>query len=711
MTFKTRRSFFRICAVLLTIVLTFASISIPTVAHDRENSGAESASAVNPRSDLLYVPSAEGKNSKTLMSDEEAVWRERLIQNGIDPDSPSAKNIDESSLKPFVAPPAVIEDGVYAIKNIGNSNSSKALYMDTALGHWLPGYHMQQYAYNIDSDSSTPESPCDDFEVSALFKITRVESTGSYIIRIMRNNALSFDICTNSDTGQLEVLTKYIPVADSSVPISDTYKIEASSNGYFILKYGTTRYLQANNTTASGAAGAPDSYLTIAQGYTQVSDQSRWNFIKYEVDENSHKESFELIGIGSLEAGKTSTLTPIFYSTRIGYNMPVYSLSSIPGESYDIPSDNLDIGIFDIHFYHSGSWRIYVYLSDGSNIIRPAIASIPINVGLPFKEGGYFFCNARDYKYAQINNTDNMNLVGEIIELHKFNGYYYQRWNVIHYYDGYYKIVSQYSGLELTAPTGANNDIVTQTTTSSANTHLWKFIRQSNGTYRISPQSNSNYYLAAGDISSRADQDLEIRTVQTDNGDKWWSMKLDGTDGVFVGITSSNHDHSTAFGLAAPAMKQSNCNDFDYVITDSMTVSAAQRRLSNSKIFITRSHGSSDTAGTFISLGGYYLGTSQIYNYTTNSPVIDLKDCDLAIFIACKTANHETQSMVHAAVAAGANIAIGFTDQIDCNGANEWLERFSELLMEGKTVLEAAESAKYDCRKYGGITSMKIIFK
>ncbi len=108
-----------------------------------------------------------------------------------------------------------------------------------------------------------------------------------------------------------------------------------------------------------------------------------------------------------------------------------------------------------------------------------------------------------------------------IIELHKFHGYYEQRWNVIHVWNGYYKIISTYSDKALTAPTGANNDVVTQTSYTGADTQKWKFIEQSDGTYKICPKSNLNFFMAAGDISITADQDLEIRTAQSDGGDRW----------------------------------------------------------------------------------------------------------------------------------------------------------------------------------------------
>ncbi len=136
--------------------------------------------------------------------------------------------------------------------------------------------------------------------------------------------------------------------------------------------------------------------------------------------------------------------------------------------------------------------------------------------------GAYYFNNVKyQNKYIHINNNNTMKAEGETIELHIFNVYYALRWNVIYVGNDYYKIESQFSDLVLTAPTGYGNDIVTQTTYTGAYTQQWKFIKQSDGTYKVSPRSNQNCFLAAGTESAVADQDLVIRSAQSDDSDKW----------------------------------------------------------------------------------------------------------------------------------------------------------------------------------------------
>ena len=169
-------------------------------------------------------------------------------------------------------------------------------------------------------------------------------------------------------------------------------------------------------------------------------------------------------------------------------------------------------------------YRLFsVLLSLVMIVISVPIMSINANATDEDFSGVWLFNNVKySDKYIHINNNNNMKGEGEIIELHKYNPYWALRWYIKSIGNGYYKIESVWSEKVLTAPTGFNNDIVRQTDYTGAYTQQWKFIKQSDGTYKISPRSNLNYFLAAGNLSSTADQDLEIRTVQSDEGDKWY---------------------------------------------------------------------------------------------------------------------------------------------------------------------------------------------
>ena len=67
-------------------------------------------------------------------------------------------------------------------------------------------------------------------------------------------------------------------------------------------------------------------------------------------------------------------------------------------------------------------------------------------------------------------------------------------------------------------------------------------------------------------------------------------------------------------------------------------------------------------------------------------PVIDLSDCELMLFVGCNTAAVEGTSITDAAVAAGADCAIGFKTGINCGLANTWMEKFFKLKENNTTV-------------------------
>lgn len=163
-----------------------------------------------------------------------------------------------------------------------------------------------------------------------------------------------------------------------------------------------------------------------------------------------------------------------------------------------------------------------VFLSIVMIVLSVPIMSVDASAVDEDFDGVCLFRNVKyNNKFIHINNNGTMAAEGEIIELHTYNPYWALRWYIISVGNGYYKIESVFSDKVLTAPTGYNNDIVTQTDYAGLNTQQWKFIEQSDGTYKISPKSNHNCYLVAGVESTYADQDLEIDFARSDGSDKW----------------------------------------------------------------------------------------------------------------------------------------------------------------------------------------------
>jgi len=139
----------------------------------------------------------------------------------------------------------VVPDGIYAFKNLASQK-----WMDVEYDSSYPGYHMQQYAYS--------SSPANGNAVYGLYRVTQIENTGRYIIRLLLNEELSFGLTDDS-----EVLTKDISAIDSEVDAEDTFVIEHIGSGrYTIQPYGSNKFLRCYDLVSSGSADAPDSYLT-----------------------------------------------------------------------------------------------------------------------------------------------------------------------------------------------------------------------------------------------------------------------------------------------------------------------------------------------------------------------------------------------------------------------------------------------------------------
>ena len=77
--------------------------------------------------------------------------------------------------------------------------------------------------------------------------------------------------------------------------------------------------------------------------------------------------------------------------------------------------------------------------------------------------------------------------------------------------------------------------------------------------------------------------------------------------------------------------------------------------------------------------------------------------------MGCRTGVHETQSLPHAAVQAGAAAAVGFKDTINCGTANEWTEYFFDLYYQGNSVETATAMAAEMCGNENNIDLYQVV--
>jgi hypothetical protein len=505
MKFKVKKAYYRLFSVFLSLVMIVLSVPFSATAQESTENETDLIASIGTPYGQDHTETPTQKSPEVLAADAEAMRREQLIQNGIDPDQPLSNNSTAQlvqggeELQPLADYPQVLSggEGVYAIKHLCGNYFIKAEYPE-----WLAGYHMQQQY----TSSSTIMN---NFSTGYLFKLTRNPQTGSYIIRLMYNNALSFAITPKADGSGYEVLTKDIQLDDSLVPLSDTYVISVSSNGnesgFKIRKYGTTNCIAINGTQTN---------LTAT---TEIGDSIRWTFTQYT---GAERNSAVMLYSSLPTVGQTTTLIPVIYSTEPGYNMPHLDMSQIPEESYHISGPN-EYGRFSLTPHDGPDWTFHIYVKNASSpSLTPVYASAQdFKIKLPIDEGTYFFENSEfSNMFMEIDDDVSNSTNGAIMELWDFDGEDDQKWELDHLADGYYKITSVASGKALTGVTEAN-DSVTQTDYTKHYTQLWLISKNSNGTYSL---YSYVYYLAAGAGTLTSDgRNVEGRAAQSDGKDEW----------------------------------------------------------------------------------------------------------------------------------------------------------------------------------------------
>lgn len=360
----------------------------------------------------------------------------------------------------------VIPDGVYMFKNYYQSNRWITIENDYP---W-ENYHMQHQT------GST--LPTDSFDRSCLFKISRT-AAGSYIIRSMLNNNLTFGI---SGT---EVITKYIPGNDAEVSRGDTFVFEwnASAGGYIFYPYGSSKAVTISTTLATNLT-------TCAK--TSTTPFAVWNLVQYT---GTHRYGHAMYFSGSNVAGKTRNDIPVVWSTVIGANQPYMYIhtnsSAIATGVWNNSTRKLLITIHD-----EGQVQRVIQIRKASTTVHSM--SRTFTATLPYEEGTYFIQNKAYETYLQIDNDQapNYSASGAGMEAWEFDGGTQQKWNLIHVIDGYYKIISEQSNLALTVQAdylNSNAQSLVQQAYSGLASQKWKISETSRGNYVFRPQSAEAY--------------------------------------------------------------------------------------------------------------------------------------------------------------------------------------------------------------------------
>ena len=465
-----KKNYVRITFVTLAILVLSIIIALLSVtALD----GDEIAVTSSEYGDILIPVSSEGG----LIEGEQPSMGEITMGELIGPTSPIAPNATS------VTSSVDFSDGVYALRNIGNGQ----LWMGIEQNYVTPGYHMQQYAFGY--------SPADNFTQAGLFKITRVPNTNRFIIRSLLNNCLSFGFedSENVEEGEdIEVITRIIPANDADVQPKDTFRITFSNSGCIIYPYESesnrTLAVAAHNTTASGAAGAPESYL-VQKTKEEAGTRARWELQKYEGENRSsgYITSPSIISKG-LTVGIPYTLQAYGWTTIIGANKITLG---IPDAYSDIASGvwNDTTESLTVTVHRAGFFRVNLYMYDAEAYDPNSTTNTPVRTFYgnyravpPIEDGvSYYLQNVGTKRCMDIEGPSTAE--GAIIQQWDFSTATQKKWIFTRESGGYFTIKSAYSN-KYVGVDSTNTSVIRQYATKSDYTK-WYFESTESGRYAI----------------------------------------------------------------------------------------------------------------------------------------------------------------------------------------------------------------------------------
>lgn len=318
-------------------------------------------------------------------------------------------------------------------------------------------------------------------------------------------------------------------------------------------------------------------------------------------------------------------------------------------------------------------------------------------------EGTYMIENPTTGYYMSAGSSPNTYI--EQVECHSEN---YGKWNIIIHQNGDYIFQSADSYKYLRVENGSTSSGAKLVLNDDANwtSTRWSISLTASGHYRITPMLVSSFAVSVPLISLNG-SDLVQKAYTNDSNykDEWNFFKV-GIDALLLGIKDSGHNHHSFVADIIPSLSTLNYSTYNIVCTNSISKASVRTKMAQSSIYISRSHGNYDENGTYILLatnGASWLHTLDLFDTSSSMAMVNLSNCDLMLFVACYTARDFYSSIVWAAVQAGADCALGFTDSITCSTANLWVNYFFERYELGYTVSASAQYATSMCDYEGNL--------
>ena len=423
------------------------------------------------------------------------------------------KDVDGKEFSTTCTIYVVVADGLYYIKNL-NSN-----------------YYLHVLGGKINNKTEVIQAAKYSDDTRELFRTWQMWKVkylgeGRYSVRPYHKLSMGLDV-SNSNVDIYEIGTKDT-LAD--IRAYSEWVIEWKSNGYIFKNNGNSALtMQVEDASTELKASV------VAKAYSNV-DNCKWSFMK----------------VSSPPTGV------IIYDTSTGkYITDAFTRAVAVDKERTLKDLNFTAAVYTPNSinqsvtWEAGSSKYAKITASGSatgvTITEKAIvvtayiyvngvrysASYKLNV-VPFASGTYYIKNRNYKKYIQIDNdkAPNYSASGAIIEQFSYNEDSPQRWKLHPFGNGYYKIVSEKSGLALSVAEAnvSNRDkALVQEAYTGADRQLWKITKTKNGTYKIKAKSSEgleeDLVMASGDAGSSTNGvNIEQRLYKDDKSykDEWY---------------------------------------------------------------------------------------------------------------------------------------------------------------------------------------------
>ena len=535
-----------------------------------------------------------------------------------------------------------IPEGVYGLQNVCYSN--RWLCVDSTYNNGASG---DDYMKNMYYSSTT--NPVDTFDRTALFKITKSGTTGSYSIRLMTNNGLSMDTLLGS-----------VKSVRASTP--NTFIFEWKSSGFTIRQTGTSQYLSMISLTEPRVS-------TVA--LEDISSYSKWTLVRYS---GEHQSGVDLIRgdnfvTQDIIRGSTCDVLVCGWSTYANTNnVQVTENSDTPHTgtfSWESLSRTLTITGNNI-----GTFKVNVSMTNNSTTVFSGTCRFNI---LP-PEGTYFIKNRKTSKY--ITSEENSTSLSLTVEEATYSANSLQLWELSHIMgaSGYVVLKSKYSNSYLGVD--SNNTTLIKQYSGPSNYALLKMETTSSGNIKISSKNTDSdgYVICAPNSSASSNSQLVQNSYIDDNNyvDEW---TLHLTKDVSLVALPEDYDRSSYFDDILSDLSTIGYTDtFDNheTISQGMNKDELLEIMAYSKITLIRTHGEVDS----ITVSDGKLKIEDLPGFGNH-----LSYSELIIYGSCLAAfgGDNSYNLVSRTVYAGCKTAIGFQNKVDSLACNIWCQKFFEL--------------------------------